>query len=187
MTANKQRGVVLIVALVLLLVVTLLGITVMNGATLDFKMTNNSQERQQAFNAAEAALSQAEASLIADTAPQPSAYNSTCDKGLCFSGVNAAVPGTCNVIPASGTIPNDPWSDTGLKVWADGSGKYIQASTISSDIKVSARYIIEFRCYVPDADTGTVNGNALYRITARGYSAAGNAQVMLQSAFRRSL
>jgi type IV pilus assembly protein PilX len=186
-TANKQRGVVLIVALVMLLVVTLLGVAVMSGASLDMKMTNNSQERQQAFNAAEAALSQAEAYLMSSTAPALTSYASSCAGGLCFFGTNAGTPGVCNVIPASNVIPSDPWTAaSGLNVWS-GTTKNMTATTISSDIAVTAKYIIEFRCYVPDLENGTTNGNALYRITARGYSVAGNAEVMLQSTFRKSL
>lgn len=182
MTANKQRGVVLIVALVLLLVVTLLGVAVMSGSALDMKMANNSQERQQAFNAAEAALSQAEAALMQSTAPQPSAFNSTCNNGLCFQGVNATSPSTCNVVPSSGTIPEDPWKLTnglGFVVWgSSNASKHMNASN------VSAQYIIEFRCYVAAASgTGT---DAMFRITAYGASAASNANVMLQSTFRRS-
>lgn len=184
MANNKQRGVVLIVALVLLLVVTLLGVAVMSGASLDMKMTNNSQERQQAFNAAEAALSQAEAFLM-NTEPAVTAYDSSCTNGLCFFGVSPDVPTSCRVIPTSNVIPNDPWSDTTLDVW-NGTSKNRTATTISADVTVTAKYIIEFRCYVPDAESGTSNGNKFFRITARGYSAAGNAQVMLQSTFRKS-
>jgi len=181
-TANKQRGVVLIVALVLLLVVTLLGVAVMSGSALDMKMANNSQERQQAFNAAEAALSQAESLLMKPTAPQPSAFNGTCNNGLCFLGENVGSPSSCRVVPSSGAILDDPWKLTnnlGFVVWGTGNGsKHMNANN------VKAQYIIEFRCYVAAAN-GTGN-DAMFRITAYGTSTAGNANAMLQSTFRRS-
>src|SRR5690625_7142011 len=58
-----QQGAVLLVALVLLLVITVLGATALRSASLEMRMATNSQERQQAFNAAEAALRSAEAWL----------------------------------------------------------------------------------------------------------------------------
>lgn len=175
MTANKQRGVVLIVALVLLLVVTLLGVAVMSGAALDMKMASNSQERQQAFNAAEAALSYAESSLMQAGYPQPNAFDSACDNGYCFQGVNATNPASCNVVPLSGTIPNDPWKLSSNLVWgASNSTKH------RTPPNSTAQYIIEFRCYVGSSS------DLLYRITAYGSSSTGNANVMLQSTFRRT-
>lgn len=196
MTVNKQRGVVLIVALVILLVVTLLGVAVMKGATLDLKMAKNSQEHQQAFNAAEAALSQAEAMLVTngpaatDLHPGCSGskcFNSACTNGFCFSGVYpGASQSGCSVVPASNVIAADPWSSAALNVWAT-AGKYITPTLPSSTLGTStAKYIVEFRCFI-DGDGGSVGsnaGDALFRITARGKSAAGNAEVMLQSTFR---
>lgn len=55
-SANRQRGTVLVVALVLLLVLTLLGVTAMNTTTLEERMAFNSQEINRAFQAAETGL-----------------------------------------------------------------------------------------------------------------------------------
>ena len=196
MFQSKQRGVVLIVALVILLVVTLLGIAVMKGATLDLRMAKNSQERQQAFNAAEAALSQAEASLMTinwantDLIPGCSGtkcFNSTCNNGYCFAGTYSGTSQTaCTVVPTTGpsanVVPTDPWKSSALNVWTT-SAKHRSINLAGG---VTAKYIIEFRCFI-DGDSGTVAmnaGDALFRITARGQSAAGNSEVMLQSTFR---
>jgi type IV pilus assembly protein PilX len=201
MSMKKQRGVVLIVALLMLLVVTLLGVAVMSGATLDLKMANNSQERHQAFNVAEAALAQAEAKLmnlglsktdLSDGCSGSKCFNASCtNNGLCFFGQRADPNSqTCSVVPASGTLANDPWSDTTLNVW--GTASKHQTITANANVvnsnntPLTADYIIEFRCYI-DGDLGTVasgQGDALFRITARGHSAAGNTDVMLQSTFR---
>ena len=52
----KQRGATLIVGLVLLLVMTLLGITGVTGNTLELAMAGNAQFSQDAFEAAESAI-----------------------------------------------------------------------------------------------------------------------------------
>ncbi|MFT5173345.1 MAG: type II secretory pathway pseudopilin PulG [Gammaproteobacteria bacterium] len=56
---KHQQGAVLIVSLILLVVLTLLGVSVMNMTQLEERMASNSQEVIQAFQSAETGLSQA--------------------------------------------------------------------------------------------------------------------------------
>ena len=53
---KKQSGAALIVALVLLLVITMLGISAVSTSSLEILMAGNSQYSQQAFQAAESAI-----------------------------------------------------------------------------------------------------------------------------------
>jgi len=53
---NKQQGFVLILALVLLAVMTLIGVSSMNSANLELKATANAQQHQFAFNAGQSIL-----------------------------------------------------------------------------------------------------------------------------------
>ncbi len=55
-TRAKQRGAVLVLALVLLMILTVLGISGMTTATLELTMAGNAQFYQQAFQAAETGL-----------------------------------------------------------------------------------------------------------------------------------
>ena len=55
---HSQRGAVLVVSLVMLVVLTLLGVSVMNISQLEERMASNSQELNQAFHSAETGLSQ---------------------------------------------------------------------------------------------------------------------------------
>ena len=55
-TSHGERGAVLIVSLILLVVLTLLGVSVMNMTQLEEKMASNSQEIVQTFQSAETAL-----------------------------------------------------------------------------------------------------------------------------------
>ncbi len=55
---GRQRGAVLIVSLVLLVILTLLGVSMMNTTKLEERMASNTQEASQAFQGAETGLSQ---------------------------------------------------------------------------------------------------------------------------------
>ncbi len=57
---QRERGVVLIVGLVVLVILSLLAVGSMRSTTLEERMTHNSQDRQIAFQVAEAALREAE-------------------------------------------------------------------------------------------------------------------------------
>jgi Tfp pilus assembly protein PilX len=54
--APHERGIALVVALVFLLMLTILGVTVMNTASLEGRMAGNTQEMNHAFHAAESAI-----------------------------------------------------------------------------------------------------------------------------------
>ena len=57
---HKQRGAVLAVALMILLVMTMIGISGMRGTVLQERMASNTKDRNQAFQAAESAMRDAE-------------------------------------------------------------------------------------------------------------------------------
>jgi type IV pilus assembly protein PilX len=58
MNMHKQRGVVLLVSLLLLLMLTLIAITAANQSSLQLRISSNSQEQNSAFQAAESGLQQ---------------------------------------------------------------------------------------------------------------------------------
>lgn len=188
--AASQRGVVLVVVLVILLAVTLLGTVVMQGATLQTKMVGNSQARQQAFNAAEATLAVAEQFLATTTTITRESlrlktnFLSDCSKnGLCFTGAIGSAGSTLQSSCKFNTIPSQEiWEDTTLKVWdTDGKNKPVTVP----NMKNPGKYIIEFRCFIDGAGLVAVGeGDALFRITAQGYSDNGDATVMVQSTYR---
>jgi type II secretory pathway component PulK len=73
-TAPRQQGAALVVGLLLLLVLTLLAISGMNSASLEFIMAGNEQYRSNAFQASEAGIEQTiqqGAFNPADAAPPP--------------------------------------------------------------------------------------------------------------------
>src|SRR6185369_1363363 len=64
--AHRQRGVALVVALVLLLVATLIGLAASRGTMLQERMSGNTFDRSLAFQRAESALRAAEAAISAN-------------------------------------------------------------------------------------------------------------------------
>lgn len=194
----KERGAVLVVALVILLVVTALGAAAMRSATLDMRMANNSQERQQAFNAAEAALRTAEAWL--DLNGQISqakigctgsgCYDSNCTNGRCFFGSwSGAQHNQCDRTPA--TLPaQHVWEDSALQVWST-TGRHIEVDLDGLDDANNPRYIVEFQCFIDGFDDCDIDIDgdcpAIYRITALGKSNSGRIKTLLQSVYRVTL
>src|SRR5688572_33183181 len=60
---HRERGAVLIVALLFLVMLTMLGITAMTGTTMEERMAGNARDNSVAFQAAEAALRDARRDL----------------------------------------------------------------------------------------------------------------------------
>ncbi len=176
-TVGSQRGIALVVVLVLLLVATLLALAGLRNTLLQERMGAGVVDRSLSFQAAEAALREGE--RIAAGRPTPAA-GSGCVAGLC-----------------SKPDPDDPadnqrWLATGS--WDDGSGKWREAAVEVGDQTAKPRCILELidtglpatgECTTsidlsPDAGCfGTVNH---YRITAYSH-ADGRADVMLQSVY----
>lgn len=66
---HEQRGATLVIALVLLLIITVLGISNMREVTLEERIVGNLRDKQAALNGAESALREGEKSLSASAGP----------------------------------------------------------------------------------------------------------------------
>ena len=194
---EKQQGVVLILCLVILLVVTLLGITAMQGSGLEMKMVSDYSARQQVFQATETALRSVENNLQTDSysrteldsalcVPNSSTcFENTCAGGLCFFGVNEGDQDVCTIFDDpnnpdaysySIAAPNPP-------AWLNPAYSNQWAVFGGGPDNMTLKYIVEFQCFV-DAGidkVSTNNGHALYRVTTLGTDSTGKVQVMLQS------
>lgn len=167
-TMNKQSGSALIVSLVILVVMTLIGITAMGSSSLQERMAGNSRDTALAFQAAEAALRNGESFFINNAIP---ALN--VDPFL-FNGSN---PGLYD----RGNMPDVSAAAT----WTNS----LPAGVITG-VSTQPRYIIErvmtqpvdsLNVTDPYADPPQVRTWA--RVTARAEGGTTNTQVMLQSYF----
>ena len=204
---QHQRGAVLAVSLILLLVLTVLGVATMDTSGLELKMASNNRDRQVAFQAAEAALFAGE-QIIQTTVYNPSdfqpacaganCFTATCNNGLCFNGTY--IPGDTQRDCTRGAPVDDVWVDAALNVW-NNTARHIDLGTSTNPLVNSIpgvtnqpRFIIEFICYTDKgdgdfdntADPALANSGAqLFRITSLGFGDAGRGRVMLQSVYRK--
>ena len=87
----RQQGAALVVGLVLLVVITLVGVTAMRSTTLQEKMAGNLRDSNLSFQAAEAALRACETLMQIDYQAQVTAFNAT--------GIPPQVPPMDQLIP----------------------------------------------------------------------------------------
>jgi type IV pilus assembly protein PilX len=182
-SAARQRGSALIFALVFLLVMTVIGVTGMQGTTQQEKMAGNMRNRNLAFQAAEAALRAGE--MYVDPVIKA---------GVCNRPAPAAFDGTKGLLQPQTTGGDDgafwmtwdweniscPNSPTDTSCPDDG--------TTLAEVAEQPRYVIEdissldpvcSACYA-----GTPPGCYCYRITARGVGGTTDAIVILQSTYQ---
>jgi len=170
---HRQRGTVLIIALVLLLVLTILGTAGIQDTTMEERMAGNFRDYSIAFDAAESALRTGEEAI----------GDSTVFGTMAFDGTD----GTYEITATSQSVDPATASNYSLNV---PSG----VLTYSGDLLVNAlpEYYIE---QLPEID---LPGSDLtvgfqdqaprvryYRVTAKGVGRSPNAEVILQSTYFR--
>ncbi len=174
-THARQQGVTLVVALILLLAVTLLGLASMRGTGMQERMSANLYDRAIAFQAAESSLREAE-DLLAAGAVGP------------FDGTVNGLYGKPD--PASENHKNR-WDDPDA-AWATASAWW-EAADADTRAKAAGapQYIVEHLGLwpsTPDCDAvTTIAPDCLkprYRITARSAPVAGRPVVLLQTTYR---
>ena len=182
---NQQKGAVLAVSLIILLIMTIIGLQGMSSTTLEERMSRNYRDSQLSFQAAEAALRDAE-NTIQTTALNLANYDASCTNGLCFNGASGACP---VVNPAT-----DFWKDFS-NVWNSSANHKVYSGTITG-VFSEPKYIVEFQCYVqtnpnlpePTTTPGTNDEwSEMYRITALGFGASDTSRTMLQSTYKKPL
>lgn len=168
-----QRGVALMVVLVLLLMMTLLGLASLRGGLLQDRMTSGEYDRSLGFQAAEGALREAEARLAAGGYVFPGAGN-PCNSGLCPTPDPTAV----------GFV--DRWLDPDCEPTAINPC-WVNATLGVGPLAITPQYFIELMGPAPNwpgcDQLVPMQANCLtprYRITARS-SANNRAAVILQS------
>lgn len=205
---NQQRGVALVVSLVLLVVVTLVGLAAIRGVGLQEKMAGNTFDRAQAFQVAEGALELA-ARTILPPAPNP---------------VNTAYLGQSHIDCSANACAENPADDASIPVVAGAPGAGVNngwtmvpttnpagAASAASVVALygnNPSYIVQYMGSCSLSNQGNFvftndennqgGGNSLksvgqcYRITARsntpgaGSPPADRSQVVLQAIYRTS-
>jgi type IV pilus assembly protein PilX len=163
-----QSGAILIISLIMLLLITIIGVTGSQVTGLEEKMAGNMREQNSAFQAAEAGLRAGETA----TAALPVG---SCDgSGGFFNSVTDPAATSPSPCPDTSSIPY--WQTFN---WDDNTHQTDPTGTFNYSY-----YIERLNDHIDTVPTltGTKDITTLwYRITARGVSNANNAIVLLQS------
>lgn len=172
---RSQRGVSLVIALMFLIVLTVLGLVAVRSSTVQERMAGNDRDRAIAFEAAEAALRDAERDVRANlTSADP--FDAACTDGLCL-------PSTV----ATANWDSIAWSGGTSRIYGVNSG----AGAYPIAVANPPRYIVELLQDVQAGAGSSLGGNIRsstgnatpFRITARGWGRRPGTQVELQSVF----
>ena len=172
---KTQSGVVLLVSLIMLLLLTLIGITGSQVTGQEEKMAGNMRDKNLAFQAAESALSEAEAKVT------QLAFN--CTNGR-FKPMDKNCDNTLETVPVWEAVD---WTTTGTVSTADNAVPYSKGNL---DLSSTPAYIIETlpgtSCAVATSPCPAGQSRYNYRITARATGGSSTAVVMIQSVFQTS-
>lgn len=173
----SERGVTLVIALILLMVISMLGLSAMRGTTLEEKMASNAQDQGLAFQAAEAALRAAIDDL---STAEATGFSDVCANGYCTA--------------AEGDDTDGRWEDGVLNVWGN-AGKHQSLSGFGDgEVATQPKFIIEKLEYSVSVGSPSLvvgYGGAVgstqnyYRLTARGTGASDTAVAMVQTLYVR--
>ncbi len=173
---SQQRGVVLIVGLIMLLLLTVIGLAAIRGSGIQEQMAGNMRDHNLAFQAAEAALRGGEEVLNGVSLPS-------------FSGTVTGYYTDLNQPSPYHPRPTT-WTAANWNAWS----VQLAANTISQIAdNEQPRYVIE-RLSVPASSTnqgGCIDFECkaktpdpiYYRITSRGIGGTTDSEVILQSTF----
>lgn len=177
-TATRQNGIVLVAGLLLLLVMTLIGLSAARAVFLEERMAGSSTDHQRAFQAAEAALRHGEMRLQQPTLPTIN------DTGGYFHAREFIAPAQMPYWQLwQGAREMDHWTDHAIAYFGDDRDPEMQA-------RPSAHFYIEAfpLVYAPGESLAAdvpVDELRLYRITARGTGINASNTSILQSTFKR--
>jgi type IV pilus assembly protein PilX len=167
--SSRQRGMVLVTALLLLIVVTLLAVGMFRSFGLDEKIAGNVREKQRALAAAQTAEQQAEFWLI-------SGANAT--TGVACSAAQTLTTGTVcsNVLTNVATLP---WTVAGANV---GINYAPSNMTVSTTIAAGTYYNspVFYISYLGPTPTGL---GKMYQIDAAGYGSSPDTAAVVETTY----
>jgi type IV pilus assembly protein PilX len=178
--AARQRGMSLFPALVFLLILAMLGIAALGSSAMQERMAGNAKDMNIAFQAAEAALRDAEADIDANITGA-TLFTSACTNGLCTPPSEWATPSSTDI------SKKIDWTNAGLT-------RTYGAHTGAAPFPVVAAqpiYVIELVSQLPPIPGSSVGlgitpetvGGRVYRVTALATGARAETRTILQSAY----
>jgi type IV pilus assembly protein PilX len=156
MKLSTQKGFILIGSLIFLVLMTLVGLAMFGGFSLDQDMAGNLREKSRAFDAAQSVVNYAENWLQTGYVNIP----------LACGASSPTAPQICSNAVASSTVPDAYWSSyTNLSV-----------STVGG----SNTYASNPRYYIQYLGTGNSSNSSVYLITVSAQGGNANSSVVIQ-------
>lgn len=175
LTVRSQKGISLVVSLLILVMVTLLALSVVNTSVFEERMAGNTRDRALAFEAAEYALREAQDFLSGAVLPP---FTST-------GGSSGGYYRDLNTSP-NGETEEVFWRDS--HTWASKSVLATKSSGVLSG-QAQPRYVIEeypaISCAGFSKKWPPPPPRNVYKITARGQGRTTESVVILQSWYDR--
>ena len=181
----RQRGAALITSLLLLLVLTVIGITVMQVSRMQERMSGNARDLNMAFESAEAALRNGEELIRVQTSQPVPCTASPCKfwhQGM-FMSTTTFVPGPL------GDVANlsSAWWATNATAFKDDAGNNMPAAPAGP--AQNPQYVIEDVGFVstsgPEVGLDPPVGREFYQVSARSTGSSGLSDVLVQSTYAR--
>jgi len=174
LSSQKQLGVVLFIGLIILLVLSLVAVTSMQGATLEERMAGNTKDEFIAFEAAEAALEAAETLLTSGTLSLTN-FNINNSDGLYQNdtdNIQQDINWSTQAINVTGFNPTEVTTPPKFVI-----------QRISETAPPGASRSFRDENYSELGSSSIGNAVQLFRITARGTGGSDDTVVFLQSVF----
>ena len=172
MNRPRQDGAILVISLLLLLVMTLLGLTAMQVTRMEERMAGNSRDIDLAFQASEAGLRDAEDRIRLMVA-RPTA---------CSSAPCAVWQRTAPAIPSNLRDQTKAW-------WIANGQEYGTAGAQDvTDVTQDPLTVTQEQGFVPDSLTtghGPPDGRDFYRVTSHSFGGTETARAVLETTYTR--
>lgn len=179
---NRQDGVALFMSLVMLLILTLLGLSSVQTTSLQERMSRNARDTNLAFQAAESAVREAEMYLEGTVSLTPFQTANTDGR---YDSTGAPEP----ILPCA---INDPpcfdWQTPG-----NNDNGYVEVDANIDGVAAQPKYIIEFiKTVVSEEDTLNIDNiggstgsgrTQMFRVTTYGTGGTEAAHVMIQTTY----
>ena len=175
---SRQQGAVLIVSLIMLLVLTILGVTSMNNTMMEERMAGNMRDLQIAFHAAEAGLRMGEDALRQPILP---AFVTARDGDGDLVGTGGYY------LVDSGLWQIDEFWFTLSDDDVDATDHVLETSDVDGAVRGPLFYAEELPAVQSGGslEAGVAFDAGVFRLTARGFGSTENATAIIQSVFIR--
>lgn len=178
-TKASERGAALVVALIMLLLMSIMGLSAMQGTTIQERMVGNMRDSHMGFHAGEIALDYAE-SWIRDQSGKPVFATYPCATA-CGGNVYDAVNNVSSVVADL---------ENGAADWGNSSTTFANnaldgaAASVIAGVSAQPQMTLEWSAFEKDSlEPDEVSGDYRFRNTIRAFGGSTTSEVLMQTEY----